>query len=410
MTAHDHRICGAPRVRRRIGKLAFGAIVAAVLAVSSVAIVPGSALGASSDDGITAAIGKALFKRIWVPSPSSTRSNDGLGPLFNGRSCAQCHSTAGGGRLVVDDAGQLADRGAVVRLSTSHGAGDPIYGAQLQTRAVPGLNAEASVRIAFETHTEVFGDGSQIALRRPVVELNGLANGALSKATEATLILAPSLVTAARIAKVDATTNAFGLKGSAASLEEITSLAFMRDLGLSTARFPAVAGDCTSRQSACLSAPHGAAKGGAEISSEIVASIVSYLKTLDGEDEPKSDEPRGAVLFGALGCAKCHTPTVRGHDGKTVTLYSDLALHPLGDALSGLTESVGQARDVWRTAPLVHLETRLNAGATLLHDGRAQTVAEAILWHGGAAELARTQYKALSKDDRDALERYLLSR
>lgn len=410
MTVHDNRIFGAPRVRQRLGKLTLGAIFAAALAVSSLSIVPGKALGTSSDDGITAAIGKALFKRVWVPAPSSTHSNDGLGPLFNGRSCAQCHSAAGGGRLVVDRAGQLADRGAVVRLSTNRGTGDPIYGAQLQTRAVPGLNAEASVRITFETHTEVFDDGSPITLRRPVIKVEGLADGALSKATEATLILAPSLVTAARIAKVEATSNTFGLKGTAASLEEMTSLAFMRDLGLSTARFPAVAGDCTSRQSACLSAPHGASEGGAEINADIIAHIVSYLTTLDGEDAPKSEEPRGAVLFGALGCASCHTPTMRGRDGQTVTLYSDLALHPLGDALAGLKESAGQARDVWRTAPLVHLETRLKAGATLLHDGRAQTVAEAILWHGGAADGARSQYKALSKDDRGALERYLLSR
>lgn len=390
--------------------LAFAAIVAAACAVGALSLAPVSALGTTTDDGLTAAIGKALFKRVWVPAPSSTHSNDGLGPLFNGRSCAQCHGAAGGGRLVVDDAGRLIERGALVRLSTSNGAGDPVYGAQLQTRAVPGLDAEASVRIAFETHTVVFDDGSPIMLRRPVVRLEGLVGGVLNKTTEATLILAPSLVTAARIAKVDTTAKVFGLKGNAASLEEMTSLAFMRDLGLSTPRFPAVAGDCTSSQPACLSAPHGAAEGGAEISADIIASIIAYMRTLDGEDAQQSDEPRGAALFAGIGCASCHTPTMRARDGKMVVLYSDLALHPLGDALAGLTESGGQMRGVWRTAPLIHLKTRINAGATLLHDGRAQTVAEAILWHGGAADGARNQYKALSKDDRAALERYVLSR
>lgn len=412
MTAHDNRFCRTPRVRRskRLGMLAFAAIVAAAFAVGALSLARVNALETTTDDGITAAIGKALFKRVWVPAPSSTHANDGLGPLFNGRSCAQCHGAAGAGRLVVDDAGHLVERGAVVRLSNSAGAGDPIYGTQLQTRAVPGLDAEASVRIVFETHTVVFDDGSPIALRRPVVRLEGLTSGALHKNTEATLMLAPSLLTAARIAKVDTPAKAFGLKGNATSLEEMTSLAFMRDLGLSTPRFPTVAGDCTPSQSACLSAPHGAAEGRAEISADIIASIVAYLTTLDGEDAQQVNEPRGAILFSSIGCASCHTPTMRGRDGKMVVLYSDLTLHALGDALAGLTESGGQQRDVWRTAPLIHVETRINAGATLLHDGRAQTVAEAILWHGGAADGARTQYKALSQDDRTALERYVLSR
>ncbi|MBR2536895.1 MAG: thiol oxidoreductase [Hyphomicrobium sp.] len=370
----------------------------------------------ASDDRMTAALGKALFKRVWVPAPSSTRANDGLGPLFNGRSCVQCHSAAGGGRLVVDRDGRLAERGAVVRLSTPDGSGDPIYGMQIQTRAIPGLNPEASVRVRFQTHTETFDDGSTIAMRRPFVVLDSLSNGPLTEGTEATLIVAPSLQTAARIARVEGRNKSFGLKANAESLEEMTSLAFLRDLGLSTPRFANVAGDCTPQQMACRAAPHGAASGEAEISADIVTPVVQYLATLDDQSKPIApDDPRGAALFVKLACASCHTPALPARAGTAfsgglVTLYSDLERHDMGDALAGLTEPDGQSRASWRTAPLIHIQSRLEAGATLLHDGRARTVAEAILWHGGAADAARNRYKALSKDDRVALENYVLGR
>ena len=385
--------------------------VAAISGERSSISVDSAPRATTDNDRMSAALGKALFKRVWVPAPSSTKANDGLGPLFNGRSCLQCHAAAGAGRLVVDDMGHLAERGAVVRLSTPEGHGDPIYGTQIQTRAAPGLEAEASVYVRFQPQTETFDDGETIVLRRPIVELKNLSNGELQKATDATLIIAPSLQTAARIAMTERNDAVFGLKGTASSLEEMTSLAFLRDLGLSTPRFPSVAGDCTSHQQPCLAAPHGETMGGAEISAEIVAAIAHYITTLDDASaSPAPADRRGAAVFEQTGCATCHRPAQPGRDGKAVSLYSDLQLHDMGAALAGLTEANGQSRDVWRTAPLIHIQSRLKAGATLLHDGRAQTVAEAILWHGGAAQEARNAYKALSKDDRAALENYVSSR
>lgn len=413
MAGHHTRAFKPPRDRRGLSLIcatvvAMAAVVAGRALLVSAAPAPPKVV--TVNDDMTAALGKALFKRVWVPAPSSTRANDGLGPLFNGRSCAQCHSAAGAGKLITDAAGRLTERGAVVRLSNADGLGDPIYGTQIQTRAVPRIAAEATVRISFQTHAETFDDGTPIVLRRPVVALDHFAYGMLANRTEPTLIVAPSLRTAARIAKVDTTTAAFGLKGTTASLEDMTSLAFLRDLGLSTPLHAHISGDCTAEQSACLSAPHGADFGGAEISADIVAMIAHYLTTLAAPTSPKPTQPHGAALFSTLGCATCHRREMPGRDGKAVTLYSDLARHPMGSALAGLTEANGQSRDVWRTAPLIDMQSRLAAGASLLHDGRAQTVAEAILWHGGAADEARKQYKALSKDDRLALEQYVLSR
>lgn len=379
------------------------------------------------EDGLQAAIGRALFKRIWVPAPSSTKANDGLGPLFNGRSCAQCHGADSAGRVVTDETGRLLERGAVVRLSNARGGGDPVYGSQIQTRAVPGFEPEAAVSIEWQTKTEAFDDGSQIVLRWPAVHLDRLSFGPLAVDTSATLVVAPSLKAAARIAAVESAAVAtvasraatvpavedarrvFGRNATAATLDDMTSLAFSRDLGLSTSRYLNSAGDCTAAQESCVRALHGAEAGKAEIDPAIVAAIARYLASLDTHKAEPLPDTAGAALFASTGCASCHTPTLPGRSGVPVALYSDLGLHPMGADLAGLTET-DRARDVWRTAPLIGLSERLKAGATLLHDGRARTVAEAVLWHGGAADGARTRYKALGKADRDALENYVLSR
>lgn len=381
----------------------------------------------AAPDDSQVAIGRALFKRIWVPAPSSTKANDGLGPLFNGRSCAQCHGADSAGRVVTDDAGRLLERGAVVRLSNAKGGGDPVYGSQIQTRGVPGVEPEAAVSIEWATKAETFEDGSEIVLRRPVVRLDQLSSGPLAQDTQATLMLAPSLKAAARIAAVEAAAVAtvasrsaavpavedarrvFGRKATATTLDDMTSLAFSRDLGLSTSRYLNSAGDCTAAQESCVRALHGAEAGEAEIDPAIVAAIARYLASLDTHKAEPLPDTAGAALFASTGCASCHTPTLPGRSGVPVALYSDLGLHPMGADLAGLTET-DRARDVWRTAPLIGLSERLKAGATLLHDGRARTVAEAVLWHGGAADAARVHYKALGKADRDALEQYVLSR
>lgn len=404
--------------------------VAVMFVLLGVVFAPVSA--AKRGDGLDVAIGKALFKRTWVPAPSSTRTTDGLGPLFNARSCAQCHSAATAGRLETDDDGHLADRGGVVRLSTPLGGGDARYGAQVQTRAVPGLDAEASVRVTWADTRETLDDGTNVNLRRPVVALDRPILGPLADNVEATLLLAPSLRVAARISRVDGQAlsdmrddgvrqgrlsrddtgraRLFGHKATETDLERMTSVAFLRDLGLSTKNQPNSAGDCTAAQRSCQSAPQGAAGGEVEIGPEITGAVATYLASLSGVELDQPAEPKGREVFTKLGCASCHQPAMPGYNGQGITLYSDLRLHDMGEGLAGLTEAGGQSRGEWRTAPLIGSGQRLMAGSTLLHDGRARTLSEAVLWHGGEAATVRSAYKALSKDDRSALERFIFSR
>lgn len=377
--------------------------------------------------GLEAAMGKALFKRNWVPAPSSTKSNDGLGPLFNARSCMQCHAAATAGRLDAAASGRLADRGAVVRLAGPSGEPDPAYGAQVQTRAIQSHRAEAQVRVTWVERAVALGDGTSVSLRRPSPTLQGL-EGSIAADSSSTVVLAPSLTAAAQIARVDAQALAqdakalgklsmsgsgevlvFGRKATEPSLPHAIETAFLRDLGMSTSRLAKPAGDCTARQTACLAGPHGGDGAGIEIAPQIVTALSAYVASLAPAAQSATDA-KGEALFEQAGCAACHRPALPGKDGKPVMVYSDLRLHDMGSDLQGFAEAQGQTATEWRTAPLLDIKNRLAAGSTLLHDGRARTVEEAVLWHGGRALGARDAYARLSLSERMALQDFVASR
>ena len=371
-------------------------------------------------------MGKALFKRNWLPAPSSTKSNDGLGPLFNARSCAQCHAAATAGRITLAPDGDLAETGAVVRLSTDSGAGDPVYGAQVQTHAIPGHAAEASVRVTWEISKVALSDGEVIELRRPRITLSNFASGGLAAGVTPSLLLAPSLSVAAQIARVDIealrrsggspeakdVSLPFGRKASEASLEDAVALAFSRDLGLSTERHPLPGGDCTARQPACVAGPHGDDGTGIEIAPEIVSAVAAYVQSLSPPVASAAEEINASAeqVFTSASCGQCHRPDLPGKEGEPVRLFSDLARHDLGAGLAGVSGENGVMASSWRTAPLIGIAGKLAAGSTLLHDGRARSVQEAILWHDGDARAARQSYERLSAAERDALHAYIMSR
>src|SRR5262245_54112003 len=147
-------------------------IVGAIIAAS----VPVIAFGASLD----ASIGRQLFDRNWVSAPSSTKSNDGLGPLFNATSCAACHIRDSNAEI--DEAS--IPPGTVVRIGNAKGTGDPIYGRQLQTRALPGQAPEANPDITW------LSKGTQ---RVAEIKLLSLGYGPLASETKLALRRSSSL-------------------------------------------------------------------------------------------------------------------------------------------------------------------------------------------------------------------------
>ena len=133
------------------------------------------------------------------------------------------------------------------------------------------------------------------------------------------------------------------------------------------------------------------------------------------------DDPQvaqGAKLFLSAGSAACHTPQyVTGESDipalshQTIYPYTDLLLHDMGDGLADNRPDFLATGREWRTPPLwgLGLIETVNGHTRLLHDGRARSIAEAILWHGGEGEKARDNFIGLSQQERAALIAFLNS-
>ncbi|MBL9034343.1 MAG: hypothetical protein JNN33_06240 [Rhodospirillaceae bacterium] len=413
------------------------------------------AMPATAEESMDFVLGRALFERLWVQAPSSTKAADGLGPLSNARACATCH--AGGGQTAMTlEPGELPAVAALIlrvgEVRDGRLAPHPLLGEQVQTSAVAGLAAEGRLVLSYDGRTVALADGTEIELRRPrfvIANDSGvpLAINWLSPR------LAPDLhgigllerIPFERLAELadpddldgdgisgavvmgtyeetDIHPGRFGWKANERDLERQTAAAFHVDLGLSTSLRPEPWGDCTPAQELCRHAPHGAAAGEVEISDEAVALIAAYLRDLPAPRPaaPSGDATRhGARLFAEIGCGACHTERqpIADAAGKTAWIapYTDLLVHDLGDGLADLADdgSVSPAVEAreWRTAPLWGLGRRAAKGhaATLLHDGRARSILEAILWHDGEAAAARRAAAALPATDRAALIAFLES-
>ncbi|MEW6254621.1 MAG: di-heme oxidoredictase family protein [Pseudomonadota bacterium] len=402
----------------RRARWAFGAGVVALVAIG------GNALAGLDD--LDLKIGKALFDRAWVIAGASTKADDGLGPLFDARSCASCHPREGRGMIRVDADGTLEGRGAVLVLGRPDGSGDPVYGRRLQIDAVPGLTPEGVLAV----EGRPLPDGRLARVPAP----RHLAQGPLDPHTGMSLRAAPDLRGRGRLELVTLETaeavaasqpeavrgrvrrvvgpdgaitlGRYGWKASQPTLEAQSSEAFFLDMGLSTPLHPEPWGDCTALQPACRAAPHGREEEGAvEIPQVLVDRVVAFVASLPVP--PAKQNPKGAALFASTGCAQCHRPSLPLANGGAAPLYTDLLLHDLGPGLADTLSEPGVKASEWRTAPLSGMSDALARGTGLLHDGRAPSVAAAISWHGGQADSARRAFEALSDKDRAALIAYV---
>lgn len=358
---------------------------------------------------LDAAAGKALFERQWVAAPASTAASDGLGPLFNARSCASCHPRGG-------SSAQAEHR--ILRLN------DPVYGRQLQTLALAGFQPEAQLVLRDTAVPDLSaGTAPEAGLLRPLPDAVQLSHGALAPAWS--LRQPPDLRAVAVIEAVDESViraladpddadgngisgrlallpdgslGRFGWKAESASLEAQLALAFSLDLGLGSAWYPSPHGDCTEQQRQCRSGVDGSVTGEApyELEAAVIPLVATWLRSLTGSGLP--GDAAGLALFTDTGCAACHQPLPGAQP-----LFSDLLLHDLGPGLFDSLPLPHAAAGEWRTAPLVGLGSR----ERFLHDGRARSLDEAVRWHGGEAAGARAAWLSLPKAEREALERFL---
>ncbi len=411
-------------------------------------------------------IGNGLFRKDWVASPSSTLASDGLGPLFNARSCQGCHIKDGGG--VVPEEGETPVS-LFLRLSVppSNAAEqaelarslsvlpEPVYGGQLQTFAVTGLPAEARLRIEWEEISVDLQGGEQVKLRQPHYHIEEPAWGPLRQDAMISPRIAPRMIGLGlleAIAEEDILANAnrrgdpdgvrgkarlvrdalsgevvlgrFGWKGGQPTVEQQSARAFLDDMGLSSPLHPHHAGECTPRQAACLSLPHGAQAhlGTGEVPRELLDFVAFYAANLAVPARRDVDDPQvlaGKRLFHEARCTACHVPKfVTRRDAAQPELafqliwpYTDLLLHDMGEGLADHRPEGNATGREWRTPPLwgIGLAGTVNERSSFLHDGRARTVLEAILWHDGEARAARDRVVAMTPAQRAGLLRFIES-
>ena len=416
----------------------------------------------SAEQLLNFAVGRSLFKKLWVAAPASTQSSDGLGPLYNARSCFMCHRNAGRGQVPSDNQTAVS---LFMRLSipaeTSEQQlcldtlrckiiAEPNYGTQLQNFAVTGLAAEGQLAINYSAVPISLAGNETVILHKPHYQIHQLQYGALHPKTMLSPRLAPPLVgmdLLERIAVEDILSYSdpddrnqdgisgkanqvwsrefsrvmlgrFGHKAGIASLEEQNQAALFHDLGLSTVLFSDAWGDCTVSQNHCRKARHGNKNMNNDATSleapaEISTAIAFYIRNLAVPVQRNTSQAnviKGKKLFTQLKCHTCH----RAHyqvDNQTIAPYSDFLLHDMGAGLAdNRPEGLATGRE-WRTAPLwgIGLTQQVNGNHFYLHDGRARSLQEAILWHGGEARIARNNYLRLSKTERDMLLEFLES-
>ena len=400
----------------------------------------------------TFAVGNSFFRQNWVTAPASTEARDGLGPTFNALSCSSCHLLDGRGKP--PDGPDDGERGLLLRLSIPgadpHGGPlpEPVYGGQLQDRAIVGVPIEGEFIIVYQEMPGAFADGEPYSLRRPTYQFRKLAFGAMNPETLVSPRVAPAIVGMGlleAIPEADILSAAdpddadgdgisgrvnmvwderkramslgrFGWKANVPTVEQQTAGAFLGDLGVTSELFPEE--NCTAPQEDCMAAPDG---GRPEIGAKRLADVVFYTQTLAVpamRDISDAQVQKGSQVFVQAGCAVCHTPqhTTGQHEiealsNQTIYPYTDLLLHDMGPELADGRPDFEANGQEWRTPPLwgIGLVETVNGHTMFLHDGRARNLTEAILWHGGEGAAARDAFKALTKEEREALIRFLNS-
>jgi CxxC motif-containing protein (DUF1111 family) len=398
-------------------------------------------------------VGNSFFNQNWVTAPSSTTARDGLGPLFNARSCAGCHFKDGRGRPPAFD-GEMPT-GFLIRLSIPgtdmHHAPipEPNYGGQFQEDAVENVAAEGQIRIRYEEIGGEFADGTTYLLRKPTYTLHDLAYGELDSELMLSPRVANQIIGMGLLEAIpedtilgwtdpndrdadgvsgrpnyvwDAYDNRmavgrFGWKANQPSVVQQVAAAFSGDMGITTSLFPHAG--CASPQTECLEALNG---GEPEIEDDDFLKVVLYTSSLSvpARRNWKDDTVlQGKQLFSAAGCTSCHVPsvetgvhpTIPALSHQTIFPYTDLLLHDMGDDLADGRPDFQATGNEWRTPPLwgIGLIETVNGHTNYLHDGRARNLMEAILWHGGEAEAAKEFVLQLSQEEREALISFLES-
>ena len=426
-----------------------------------------SSANISFEDELNFKVGNGLFRKLWVSSPSSTLASDGLGPLYNARSCQRCHLKDGRGHppdgpednaismfLRVSIPGTPEDAISEIEgyLATLP---EPTYGTQLQDAGLAGHAAEARMEITYE-EIEVPLSGGEVAhLRQPTYRAVDLGYGPLHPDAMLSPRVAPQMIGLGLLEAIPAADilaladpddadgdgisgrpnivwsieydqpmlGRFGLKAGSPTVQHQSASAFAGDIGISNPLFPNPWGECTQAQTACRAGPHGDQDERVfEVDQEGLDLVAFYSRNLGVPARRDVDDPdvlRGKQMFYETGCVACHQPAFVTHrlenqpeqSFQLIWPYTDMLLHDMGPGLADNRPEGRANGQEWRTPPLwgIGLTEQVSGHTYFLHDGRARSLLEAVLWHGGEAEAQRDAVIAMPPEDRAALIRFLES-
>ncbi len=435
--------------------------------------------------------GRALAQQPWIKPPTITNARDGLGPIYNARTCLACHKNGGRGKAPRDPNEVLFS--TLVRVSIP-GADkidgviqEPNYGDQIQSQSVSlahqfrtkvkaeqllhkEVKPEAYPYLEWKEEIFTYTNGKKVKLSKPTVVLKQLNYGELHPKVQIGLRVAPPLLGMGLLGAIKQTAidqladpedknkdgisgrvnqvwdfnlketraGRFGLKSNKPDLYNLTAAAFANDIGISNPLFPYQ--PCTKFQKLCLETPNGndPIKNKKEVDEnkteqvrteqvavelpkhllKLTTDFVSQLTVPARRNFNKSEVRRGRNYFYQVGCQSCHQPSfttgkseIESLSGQVIWPYTDLLLHDMGSALADGRSDYQASGNEWRTPPLwgVGLSEEVNGNQNYLHDGRAKTIEEAILWHGGEASKVQHQFTQLTQIQRENLIAFVKS-
>jgi Predicted thiol oxidoreductase len=438
--------------------------------------------------------GKALAEQPWIKAPATTNARDGLGPIYNARSCLACHIQGGRGIIPANDGADLVS--AIVRLSVASPSAnemqfveigvwpEPRYGDQLQTQSTalahqlgkiknpqqgyePSAGEvlpEAYVSVDWLNEQFVYPDKTAVQLRRPKLNFSFMGYGEFAEGVQISLRNAPAIHGMGLLELIDQydinrwadpsdnnrdgisgrinqvwdsvlhtrRPGRFGHKANRPNVASAVAAAFVNDVGITNPIFPQQ--PCTEYQLNCLQQIHGAANpsvnknqlertsgktnddDAVELPQHLLELVINFNRNLgvpQRRDATSESVLAGREHFYRLGCAACHRPSYTTQKSadfphlseQIIWPYTDLLLHDMGPELADGRPDFLASGSEWRTPPLwsLGLSEQVNGSNNLLHDGRAQSVEEAILWHGGEAAVARDRFVHMSATARASL-------
>jgi CxxC motif-containing protein (DUF1111 family) len=388
------------------------------------------------------------------------------GAHFNQPSCFSCHVNNGRSPAPAATNQRLDAMSVRTAMVDSNGQQrpDPRYGTSVQMNARSSTGAAQdwgnSVRVAgFDAQTVKLADGTAVELRKPKLSFDGPVPQVFSLRAAQPLLGAGLLEAVPEsdiLARAHATPDEDGVKGQAnyvfdpesgavrlgrfgwkagkISLRHQAAAALLQDMSVTTPVYPTR--DCLAGPAQCT-----AAKAQPGLAESDLQTISRYLELLAVPAQrslasgfPKGVAPladldvdpakvaAGAKVFQTMRCTSCHVDTMKtgaGHPlaelrSQTIKPYTDLLLHDMGPGLADTYVEGSASGNLWRTSPLwgIGYTDRVmgTAGKVgYLHDGRARTLTEAVMWHGGEAAKAQQRFVALSATDRAALLAFLQS-